>query len=384
MSVKRVLHVVNISFVLPYYIGEQFDYFNAKGVKFFVACQPSVHLNKYGREKGFEILNVKVLREFSLLEDLKTIYKLVIFIRKNQIDVIIGHTPKGGLLGMTAGLIAGLSNRVYFRHGIMFETTTGAKRFILKNIEKLTGLLAKKVICVSPSVLQISEDENLSDPSKNIILNKGTCNGIDSLRKFNRSLISTEVLAALRSEYQIGPDDHVIGYVGRLVNDKGIKELIEAWKLLLQQRDNIKLLLVGPLEDRDGLSKEITSIIINEPSILYTGLRYDVNLHYCLMDIFILPSYREGFPTVVLEASAMELPVITTKATGCKDAILPEVTGIFTNLNPKDIAVSINYYLDNKEIAMKHGKAGREFVLTNFDQQVIWHEIERKVLALKA
>lgn len=376
---KKVLHVVNISFVLPYYIGDQFDFFMEKGVKFYVACQASKHLSEYSAEKDFIPKEVNILRKISPYEDFKAVYKLWKIIKAEKIDLVIGHTPKGGLIGLLAAYLAGVEQRIYFRHGLMYETSNGVKRFFLRGIEIFTGYLATKVVCVSPSVISLSNTERLSAASKNIILNKGTCNGIDALYKFNNVNIDIEHVFNLREMHGLSSEDRIIGYVGRLVNDKGINELLLAWKELLKVHSDIKLLLVGPLEERDSLSEEATSYIKNTPSIIYTGLIKDVEFYYCLMNIFILPSYREGFPTVVLEASAMELPVITTRVTGCKDSIIENHTGVFVDLNPDDIKIKIDQYLNNPQLAKKHGIMGRSFVLNNFDQLKIWSEIENKV-----
>lgn len=376
---KKVLHVVNISFVIPYYIGDQFDYFQEKGYEFYVACTPSEHLLTYAAEKKFTPVPTNILRAINILEDIKSILKLKRLIKQENIDFVIGHTPKGALVGITAAWLAGVSKRVYFRHGIMYETSKGLKRILLKGIEKFSGAMAAKVICVSPSVLEISKEEHLSNPSKNYILGNGTCNGIDTVGKFNPQRIPEQLLQSLKEKYGIREGDRIIGYVGRLVNDKGIKELIAAWKLLLQEHQHIKLLLVGPFEERDSIPEETKAYITGTPSIIHTGLVGDSNNFYGLMDMFILPSYREGFPTVVLEASSMKLPVLTTRATGCRDSIVEGETGLFIEHKAEDIAQKIGFYLSNPQIAVAHGEKGRRFVCEQFDQNVVWQEIDKIV-----
>jgi glycosyltransferase involved in cell wall biosynthesis len=383
MTSKKVLHVVNISFVIPYYIGGQFDYFSARGIQFYVACQPSAHLEEYSRQKNFTAFPLNVLRSINPVEDLRAIYRLRQYIKKEGIDVVIGHTPKGGLIAMIAAFSCGIKQRIYFRHGLMYETSKGLKRHLLKSIEKLSGYLASKVVCVSPSVLQVSNQEKLSPLKKNILLNKGTCNGIDALNAFWTGSLNRTEVDHLKAKYGITPLDRVVGYVGRLVNDKGINELIAAWKLLLENNSNCKLLLVGPFEERDALPPHIKDYILNTSSIIYTGLIHDTPIHYSLMDMFILPSYREGFPTVVLEASAMELPVLTTRATGCIDSIIENETGMFVDLTPEDIVIHIQAYLDDPALRHKHGKNGRLYVLENFEQSSIWQEIGEHVLEIK-
>jgi len=375
----KVLHVVNISFVLPYYIGEQFTFFKSKGINFYVACSDSEHLRQYANEKEFTAIPLPILRSINPFQDVKSILELRDFIKKNEIDIVFGHTPKGALIGIAAGYLSGVKRRVYFRHGLMYETAKGFKRFVLKKIEQITSNLATDVVCVSQSVINKSNTEGLNNPTKNTLLSKGTCNGIDS-DKFSLLKLSTNKQQELIKTYNLDVSDRVIGYVGRLVNDKGINELVGSWKLLLEEFDNIKLLLVGPFEERDGLSSEIRDFIVNEPSVIYAGMIADVRPFYGLMDIFILPSLREGFPTVVLEASSMELPVITTKSTGCIDSIVENVTGLYTEISSTAIAEKVREYLINENLAKEHGINGRKFVVENFNQRIIWSEIERKFL----
>lgn len=377
----KVLHVVNISFVLPYFIGGQFDFFPKKDIKFFVACTPSDDFFKYAKEKSFEPVPVPVLREINLVQDIKTIVTLYKLIKKEKIEVVIGHTPKGGLLAMIAAYCAGNGNRIYFRHGIMYETSSGLKKTILKSIEKLTGKLATKVVCVSKFVLEFSNNNQLSAKSKNIILGRGSCNGVDALTRFNPKLISVR---RTRDEFGIAQNDFVLGYVGRLVNDKGINELITAYKITKSKiGKRFKLLLIGPYEERDSLSPKIKTLIENDPDIFHIGLVDDVENYYQLMDVFILPSYREGFGTVNLEASSMELPVLTTQHTGCRDSILNNVTGKYITLDPKDISEKIMYYFEHPDVAVKHGKNGRAFVLEFFEQHSVWADIDRELFQFK-
>lgn len=376
---QKVLHVVNISFVLPYYIGAQFDYFQAKGVQFYVACYEDDFFYQYTKSKNIVPIPANILREINIREDFRTIRKLIREIKENGIDTVIAHTPKGAMIGIIAAFFAGVKKRVYFRHGIMYETSKGFKRTMLKNIERLTSRLSTKVVCVSPSVLEKSVAEHLTPPSKSILLNKGTCNGIDAINLFNPQLLSGAEVRALKAQYRIGESDRVVGYVGRLVKDKGIQELLTAWKQVIKTYPDAKLLLVGPYEQRDSIDQSFKDYVEHEPSIIHTGLMEHVMPFYTLMDMFILPSYREGFPTVVLEASAMELPVITTRATGCRDSIIENGTGVFTDIRPDAIAAQIEQYLLHPETARLHGQNGRKFVVENFDQKVIWQEIETKI-----
>ena len=219
--------------------------------------------------------------------------------------------------------------------------------------------------------MELSNESSLSKVSKNILLGKGTCNGVN-VNKFLRDGISAQE-PKKKGEY-------IVGYVGRLVKDKGIEELVAAWKIVMVKYPGARLLIVGPFEKRDSVSDETIQFIKTAPSIIFTDLVEETKPYYQMMDLLILPSYREGFPTVVLEASSMELPVITTLSTGCIDSIVENETGIYTNIDVNDIASKICFYIANPEIGKKHGI---NVVKNNFIQKMIWEEIEKKILCNK-
>lgn len=371
----KILHVVNISFVLPYFLGDQIDHFKSKGYEISIACSPSDHLLRFGDCKGITVYPINIKRSISLLADLKAVILLSQIIKDNNIDIVVGHTPKGALLAMMAGFVAKVKNRIYFRHGLVFETARGIKRQLLISIERLTSKLAVRIVNVSTSVQQKVIEYGLDFHHKDIILSKGTCNGVD-LNRFNKK--TTQEIKRVKTKYSLG-EGLIVGYVGRLVNDKGINELIDAWRLILDENVNIKLLLVGPYEVRDALPIKTRDFIKNCDSIIEVGHVDNTVELYGIMDMLILPSYREGFPTVVLEASAMSLPIITTRSTGCIDSIIDDFTGIFVDIEASDIKNKILYYYNNPDIAKQHGKNGRRHVAANFTQELIWSEIDKKL-----
>lgn len=367
MKGKKILHVVSVSFSLRYFVGNQFHYFKEKGYEFHVACSESAEFNSLAKEFDFKQFPVPILRSIDPLQDIKSIYKLYRYIRRERFDIVIAHSPKGGLIGMIAAYLAQVPTRVFFRHGLVFETVTGLKKCLLINIERLIGFCANSIVNVSPSINKISDQLQLNSSSKNVLLGKGTCNGIDTTRFTPRSGFNH-------------PKIKTIGFVGRLSKDKGIFELIEAWKMLCQEYGSIRLLLVGPIDERDPLPTATLDQIQEDPSIVYVGGVSDTAFYYNEMDIFVLPSYREGFPTVTLEASASGLPVVTTKVTGCIDSIIENVTGIFAENTAESIYEKIKFYIDNSDITKEHGESGSQFVRDNFSENYVYKEIEKKLL----
>jgi glycosyltransferase involved in cell wall biosynthesis len=376
---KSILHVVNIFFVIPYFFGDQFLYFKNKGYKLHVICSPSEYLSTYASAKQFKYKEISISRKIALITDIWAVINICRYIRKNKIDIVVGHTPKGALLAMLAGWMMKAPKRIYFRHGLVYETSKGFMHLILINMDRLTAFLSTKIVCVSPSLYKKSLKDNLNKEYKQVVLGKGSCTGIDTLNKFNPELISNTKQAQLREILSVPENAIVIGYCGRIVRDKGIVELINAFEIL-QQRTNksLHLLLVGMFDERDLLPVETKEKILSHPTITYTGyVKDNIELYYSLMSVFILPSYREGFGMSVLEASAMQLPVITTRATGCIDSIIENETGIYVDHTSAKIISVLLDFIENEDKRHQYGTAGRKFVTENFEQSIIWREIEK-------
>lgn len=374
----NILHVVNISFVIPYFLGNQLSFFTRKGYKEYIICSPSEELERLSNDYNFEYKAIEILRKISIWKDLKAIFATAKYIRDKHINIVTGHTPKGALVAMLAAYVMRVPIRIYFRCGLVYETSVGVKRTVLIAVDRLAARCATKIVCVSPSVYRRSLEDKLNSASKQLLLSKGTGNGID-MDRFCKSSVDKQHLLKLRSERHIKTSDFVIGFTGRLVRDKGIIELVHAFQQLQTKYSDVVLLLVGMLEERDALPDEAVELIKTNPNIVSTGYvkNAEIEYYYALMDLFILPSYREGFPTSVLEASAMELPVLTTKVTGCVDSIIENQTGEFISHNAQDIASAIEAFYKDEKKRIDYGKNGRRFVENNFKQELIWNEIEK-------
>lgn len=374
----KILHVVNISFVIPYFLGRQLNWFVDKGNHEFIVCSPSEELSEFSKRYSFKYKEVEILRKISIGKDIKAVYATYRYIKEIKADVVTGHTPKGGLVAMLAAWIARVPTRIYFRHGLVYETSTGLKRRLLVNIDRLASKLATRIVCVSPSVARRSVEDGLNPEWKQTVLAYGTCNGID-IERFSKATVSEERTIALKQKLGINDGDFVVGFAGRLVRDKGIIELVRAYQEIRKEHQNVRLMLVGMLEIRDALPEDVVKTIKEDSGIISTGyVGYAImEKYYALMDVFVLPSYREGFPTSVLEASSMEIPVITTRATGCCDSIVDGETGFFVNHDEKDLEQALQRLYDAPSLRENMGKAGRKFVEDNFRQDIVWKEIEK-------
>lgn len=375
---SKILNVVNIYFTLPYFLGDQLSYFTQLGNEIHLICSPAKQLPGFAEKHGCKWKEIEITRNFDIISDLKAIYKLLKYIRHYKFDIVSGHTPKAGMLTMIAAKIAGVKQRIYFRHGLVYETSIGLKHTILVWSERLASWCSTKTVCVSPYLLERSINDKLSSKKKLIILNIGSCTGIDANKYFNPSNYSESQKNGLRSSLNIPHDAFVIGYVGRMVKDKGIVELVEAYDKLHIIYPKAYLLLIGPLEERDALPNTVVEHISQERTIVNVGLIEDnMPLFYSIMDLFVLPTHREGLGVALLEAQSMGVPVLTTSNTGARDAILPGVTGEYIDTTPESIFEKAEQYIINSKLGEKQGKAGREFILDNFLQENIWREIEK-------
>jgi glycosyltransferase involved in cell wall biosynthesis len=375
-----ILHVVNTYFAVPYFIGGQFLYFKEKGHDMHLICPESDYLEPFGKKMGYKYYNLEITRTYTPVKDMKALIAISRYARKNKVDIIVGHTPKGALLAMIAGKLNNIPKRIYFRHGLIYETKRGLSRKILVLAEKVAAYCATRIICVSPSLLEVSSRDKLNPEYKQSIIGRGTCGGIDTIYKFNPDLIEKSELSIMREQYKIYTDDTVIGFCGRLVPDKGICELVEALDILRSKNTGKRfiLLLVGVFESRDKLPSTILEKIKSDKDIVLTGfINRNIQYFYALMNFYILPSYREGFGMSVIEASAMKIPVLTTKATGCIDSIVENVTGKYVENTPLSIAEGIEFLLKNPDKARSFGRAGRDFVKNNFDNLILWKELEK-------
>lgn len=377
----KILNISNIFFTLPYFFGNQLSHFTNKGYDIHLMCSPSPRLKPFANNHGCKNKEILFTRNFSIASDIKSLTGIIKYIKANHFDIVSGHTPKAGMLAMFAAKLCGVKKRIYFRHGLVYETATGIKRKILLMCERLASACATNVVCVSPYLMERSRTDKISNPHKLCILNIGSCTGIDTQNLFNPDNVDQRAIDDLKHRYNLYPDNFVIGFVGRLVGDKGIVELVTAFTQLYNKNNHLRLLLVGPLEERDAVPENIIIKIKEHPGIIHVGLiESGMPEYYSLMDLFVLPTHREGLGVALLEAQSMRIPVLTTSHTGARDALKAGVTGDYIDMTPKSIVNAITEYLEQPDLNRRQGIEGRKFVIENFAEENIWKEIEKLYL----
>lgn len=366
-----LMHVMTVPQSLIFLRG-QAKFMRLHGFRIHAVTSPGPDLTSFGQEEGVVTHAISMTRRITPIKDLLSLLHLVRLIRDVRPDIVHSHTPKAGLLGMIAAYLCRVPVRIYHLRGLRAETESGVRRVVLLLAEKTACLLANRVICVGHSLREKVIAQRICPPDKVKVLLSGSGNGVDAARRFNPDRFRG-ARAEVRSKLGIPDSANVIGFVGRIVRDKGITELAEAWLKLKEEFPDLHLLLVGEPEAVDPVPVEVLERLQGDARVHFVGRTKDVAHYYAAMDILVLPTYREGFPNVILEASAMELPVVSTNVTGSVDAVVNGVTGIL--VPPRDstaLASAIGEYLRNPEAARSHGKAGRERVATYYHPEAIW------------
>lgn len=300
-----------------------------------VISSPGKQLYDIAEREGVKFKAIKMKREISLFNDVISFFKLFIFFLQEKPSVIHCNTPKASLLGLVAGKLASIPNRIYYIHGLRYEGAVGIKQKILVTMEKISCFCATEIIAVSKGVQEIVTRDLTSKKVK--IIRYGSANGI-IIQDFLEFSSKPE---ELKFSLGITHKDFVFGYVGRLVGDKGINELVSAFVELNSQYPNTKLLLVGFYEENlDPLFRGTTELIKSHNSIIEIGFQKDVKKYLSIMNIFVSPSYREGFGQSLLEANLMGIPVVASSITGYKEIVEEGKNGFLIPSKDRDTLFS--------------------------------------------
>jgi lipopolysaccharide/colanic/teichoic acid biosynthesis glycosyltransferase/glycosyltransferase involved in cell wall biosynthesis len=369
-SNNRLLIAVTSPLACNFYKGV-LGHLKRAGFEPTVMSAPGEGLRTLSAGEKVPSLAVPMKREIAPVSDAIALLRIYRRIRKLRPYLVDASTPKAGLLVSIAAWIARVPCRVYTLRGLRLETTTGAKRAVLWTAEWISCACSHKVICVSASLRTRANELGFVSPRKATAPGKGS--GIVDPRRFFPRDRHSAATTQLRESLGIPDTAPVVGFVGRFVRDKGIGELVEAFRNLRTTYPDLHLLLVGDFEDGDPVKPEVRRYIESEAAIIRPGFVADSSPYYGLMDLLALPTYREGFPGVPLEAQASGVPVVTTSATGAIDSVVDPVTGLIVPVgDAKALTNAIARLLKDPELRARMGKAGRLRVEQDFVPQVIW------------
>ncbi len=337
------------------------------------------YLSRVGDREGVRTFPLAMSRKITPIADLLAIIKLFFFLRKEKPLIVHSHTPKAGLVAMMAAKLARVPIRLHTVAGLPLMETNGIKRVILNLVEKLTYACATKIYPNSNGLKDIIVQEKFCASSKLKVLGNGSSNGID-IGYFDPELFTESQNLDLRQSLTIGTSDFVFIFVGRLVSDKGINEMVAAFENHQILHPQSKLLLVGDYEpDLDPLAPKTLEAIQNNKGILTTGFQADVRPYFALANALVFPSYREGFPNVVMQAGAMGLPCIVTNINGCNEIINEGINGIIVSVkNTTSLLLGMNVFVENSQLFYQLQTNSRSIIATRYNQQVIWEAIKKE------
>jgi glycosyltransferase involved in cell wall biosynthesis len=331
------------------------------GFRVTLVSSPGELLDSTAAREGVEFIAIPMRREIALVADLVSLARLCRLLLRLRPDMTEFSTPKAGLLGTLAAMLCGVPRRVYMLRGLKLETSTGFKRLILLASERLAAACAQVVLCNSNSMRAEALALGVAPEAKLHLLGEGSSNGVN-VKRFAPGP------SDVRNRLGLPQEAPVVGFVGRLTRDKGLPELIEAFDTILKTEPEAHLLLVGWFDAaEDALSTALRARILSHPRIHCTGFVADTAPYYRAMDLMVLPTWREGFPNVVLEAAATGIPVITTLCTGSRDSVVPEVTGLLIPPGyPEAISEAVLRLLRNPELRSRMSQAARAWVIEHY------------------
>jgi len=335
-----------------------------------------VRLKELGRQIGVRTYSVEMTREITPTKDLGSLWRLYRFFKKEKPLIVHTHTPKAGIAGMMAAKMAGVPLRLHTVAGLPLLEAKGLKRKVLEYVEKITFASATNVYPNSLKIYEYLRDNEYTFEDKLKVIGKGSSNGIDT-EYFDPACYSEKENLKFKRSLGILEDDLVFIFVGRLVRDKGINELVEAFEKINKEFPETSLLLVGPFEaELDPLKPEIIEKMTTHPKIYEVGYQQDVRPFMAIAEILAFPSYREGFPNVVMQAGAMGLASIVTNINGCNEIIKEGINGIIIPVrNTAALHQAMKKVVLDENFRLTLGGNSRKLIKDNFERTEIWKAI---------
>ncbi|GKG75312.1 glycosyl transferase [Parabacteroides goldsteinii] len=331
---------------------------------------PGEKMKVLEEREGVRTVSISMERRISLVKDFMSLLRLIILFAKERPDMVHSITPKAGLLSMLAAWITRVPVRMHTFTGLVFPTATGKMQKLLIVMDRLTCFCATHINPEGEGVKRDLINYNITSKPLHVIAN-GNVNGID-LEYFDRT---PEVMEKARSYKKEGT--FTFCFVGRMVKDKGINELVHSFLRLYQNDARVRLLLVGPFEkELDPVLPEVEEQILHHPGICFMGFQSDVRSFLAASDALVFPSYREGFPNVVIQAGAMGIPAIVTDINGCNEIVLPDRNGmIIPTKNEQALYEAMKYFASHSVEVEKMAANARPLIVSRYEQRMVWNAL---------
>lgn len=370
----KLIRITTVPISLKVLLKGQHNFMLENGIDVIGVSSRGIELSEVADEEKISVFPIEMSRKITPLIDLRSLWSAYRLFKKEKPSIVHSHTPKAGIIGMLAAKLAGVPLRLHTVAGLPLMEARGAKRKLLDFVEKLTYSCATKVYPNSQGLLDFITSNRYTSSKKLKVIGNGSSNGINSAL-FSKQVIAEEHQNSLRDELGIGEDDFVFVFVGRLVGDKGVNELVKAFCKI--NNPSVKLLLVGPLESNlDPLDKDTLRRIDEDERIISVGFQKDVRPYFAISNALVFPSYREGFPNVVMQAGAMELPSIVSDINGCNEIIVEGENGIIIPVKNVDaVKNAMEMMMNDKELYSKMKGNARRMITERYEQQVVWNAL---------
>lgn len=374
---KKVLRIATVPISLNLLLQGQLRMLN-EDYEMVAVSSPGKDLEEVGAREGVRTVGIRMERRISPIQDLKSLFALIKLIRKEKPWMVHTMTPKAGLLGMLAARICGVPVRFHLFTGLVFPTSTGLKRRLLMATDKLTCACATFINPEGEGVKRDLERFGITHKELHIVGN-GNINGID-MTYFDRTEEVMKKAESIREK-----DCITFCFVGRIVGDKGMNELAEAFARLEKEFPSCRLLLVGDFEEKlDPVSPETKRMFLENSRVTFAGWQQDIRPYLAASDIFVFPSYREGFPNVVLQAGAMGLPSIVTDINGSSEIIRDGVNGVI--IPPRDTEAlwkAMRNMLADEAARWRMAANARNLIGSRYDRMFLWQELKKTYKSLE-
>jgi len=372
---KKLVRITTVPLSLDKILDGQLSFMNNHYEVIAVSSEKE-YLIRCAKNEGVRFKHIEMTRKITPIKDFISLIKLISFLKKERPLIIHSHTPKAGILAMLASKITNIPIRLHTVAGLPLMEEKGSKKKLLELIEKLTYSFSTFVFTNSNGLYKYIIENNYVSKNKLKVIGNGSSNGVD-INYFSPTSVSIKEKEKLKLSLGILENDFTFVFVGRIVADKGINELINAFDTISFQNNAIKLLLVGEQESHlDPLNENTLKLISSNKNIIKTGFQKDIRPFLAVSDALVFPSYREGFPNVIMQAGAMELPVIATNINGCNEIIINEKNGVLIELKNNGAIVKAMVRLIEDEAFYKNLKSNaRSMIISRFERKVICEKI---------
>lgn len=372
----KIIRTTTVPISLKTLLKGQHRFMSEHGFEVVGVSSLGSELKEVQQDEGIRVVPLEMTRTISPINDLKSLIAFYKLCKKEKPLIVHSHTPKAGIVGMLGAKLAGVPIRLHTVAGLPLMEATGTKRRVLNWVEKLTYAAATKVYPNSQGLYDFIIQEKFAATFKLKVIAQGSSNGIDTAF-FSKEAIDSSFVEQLKNELGFSSSDFIYVFVGRLVGDKGINELIAAFKIISKNNAQAKLLLVGSLETAlDPLDNRTLFEIEHDENIISVGFQKDIRPYLALSHALVFPSYREGFPNVVMQAGAMGLPCIVSNINGCNEIVEEGINGLIIPVkNTNAIVDAMLTVLREIEVYDRLKKNSRCMIVERYEQKVVWEAL---------